>query len=1199
MGHMVEYAEQMIGSRYRLHESLGQGGMGTVYRATDRLTGQVVALKRVTKPASALHISKHSTFTNLQVSLANEFQALASLRHPNIIPVLDYGFADSKPYFTMRFIPNARSVTQVGAGLDHHGKVNLLLQILRALSYLHRRGIIHRDLKPENALVDEDGQLMVLDFGLAQERPEMNPTTDRVSGTLGYIAPEVLQGIAPSPASDLYAVGLIAYELFAGHHPYDMESHTALLQDILTNTPDLSALDVDAPLADLIERLLRKNPLERYQDAADIIEQLHTEQPRIDDDEAVLNSFLQAARFVGREGESRQLQNALEQAFQGKGSNWLIGGESGVGKSRLLNELRILALVRGGMVVTGLGLSSGSLPYELWRDPVRRLALAAHISDEDAAVLKEIAPDLDQLLEREIPTAPHIQEEAAQNRLIDAIKSLFRQFLSEKEERVIVLLLEDLHWMVESLDVLAEITSLAEELPLLIVGTYRSDEKPGLADRFPTMQHIHLERLSSTEIAQLSESMLGASGRGEDVLELLRRETEGNVFFLIETVRALAEEAGHLDNVGRMTLPPTVFAGGVQKVVERRLNQVPEIYHALLKCAAIAGRQIDLNVMQRIADVDVDDWLTVCANSAVLAVQEGRWRFAHDKLREGLLTRIEDQEMEQYSRQIAEAIEAVYPYDDSLAQILAAHWQNAGDTEKEAYYAYLAGRQQKIANPQEARVLLHRALSLMGEDHPNVADVYRMLGDVYISLSEHSLAQHYFETCLEIARKQNMSGHIARSLHGLGTIAERHAQYDIARERFEEGLRFAKENGQAELLALLLNGLGGVLLEEGHYDKARESLESSLQLALTKDDKPIITQNYNYLGVLCFRQGDLAAADEYFKQALGIRREAGMRQGIASSLNNLGVLATTRGRFGEALAYHQESYEIKKEVGDRYGMSTSIYNMAVAAMNLGQLVDAERYCREALALSNEQQHRGNVADCLNLLGMILLRRGEDLAESRGLLVDAVTIMADIGEPLGHALAQANLSDVLLKLGELSEAQQYLLNALRAGHSLGATQPIFRALMGMGKYYAQQGETERAVLLLSFVNLGKRCDEETRTDTEAALQTCVDQMSAERMVEMIQASKVLELDAVVQSILNNPADPAALIPAKTRTDETPTVASQPAVSLLPDDAEATIPTRPAGRDEETVPNKDRLEFPRLDEHDGEDDTPSASSDATSG
>ncbi|MCA9914484.1 MAG: serine/threonine-protein kinase PknK, partial [Anaerolineae bacterium] len=438
---MVEHAEQMIGSRYRLHESLGQGGMGTVYRATDRLTGQVVALKRVTKPTSALHISKHSTYTNLQVSLANEFQALASLRHPNIIPVLDYGFANSQPYFTMRFIPQARSVTHVGAGLDHEGKLDLLMQLLRALSYLHRRGIIHRDLKPENALVDEDGQLMVLDFGLAQERPELHPTTDRVSGTLGYIAPEVLQGIAPSPASDLYAVGLIAYELFAGEHPYDLNSHAALLQDILTNIPDVSRLDIDAPLATLIERLLKKNPLERYQDAAEIIAQLQTEkdQPKTSDDEAVINSFLQAARFVGREAESRQLHVALENVMQGKGSSWLIGGESGVGKSRLLNELRILALVRGALVVTGLGLSSGSLPYELWRDPVRRLALATDISDEDAAILKEIAPDLDQLLEREIPAAPKVKEEIAQKRLIDSIKTLFRQFLAENEGRVIVL----------------------------------------------------------------------------------------------------------------------------------------------------------------------------------------------------------------------------------------------------------------------------------------------------------------------------------------------------------------------------------------------------------------------------------------------------------------------------------------------------------------------------------------------------------------------------------------------------------------------------------------------------------------------------------------------------------------------------------------------------------------------------------------
>lgn len=1176
IGTMAERAEQVIGSRYRLHESLGQGGMGTVYRATDRLTGQIVALKRVTKPASALHISRHSQHTNLQISLANEFQALASLRHPNIISVLDYGFYDSKPYFTMRFIPNARSVTQVGIGLGYRGKLDLLLQILRALAYLHRRDIIHRDLKPENALVDEDGHLMVLDFGLAQERPDTQSASDRVSGTLGYIAPEVLQGLPPSPASDLYAVGLIAYELFAGRHPYDMQNDTALLQDILSNRPDTAALDVEADLADLIERLLAKSPLDRYQNAAEVIDHLRriAALPEEHEDDAILNSFLQAARFVGRESETQQLQAALEQAMQGKGSSWLIGGESGVGKSRLLNELRIRALVGGALVLDGMGLSSGSLPYELWREPVRRLALATNPPDDRAAVLKDIAPDLETLLEREIAPPPRIEEEAARKRIVEAIQAIFRQFLTEAEGRTIVLLLEDLHWMIESLDVLAEMNRLVADLPLLIVATYRSDEKPGLPDRFPDMQHLHLERLSPLEIAQLSESMLGYSGRGADVLELLRRETEGNVFFLIETVRALAEEAGNLENVGRMTLPPTVFAGGVQKVVERRLNQVPEIYHPLLKVAAIAGRQIDLDVLSRIAAVDVDDWLTICANSAVLTVQDGRWRFAHDKLREGLLARIDHEEMQRYSRQIAESIEAVYPYDDNLALILATHWQQAGDAEKEAYYAYLAGRQQKITHPQEARVFLHRALSLMGADHPNIADVYRMLGDVYISLSEHNLAQYYYETCLEIARQRNLSAHIARALHGLGTIAERHSQYERAREYYEEGLRFAKENGQADLLALMLNGLGSVLLEEGRYEEARIRLESSLELAQAADDKTTITQNYNHLGMMCFRQGDLERAEAHFKQALEIRRQAGMRQGIASGLNNLGVLATTRGDYPSALEYHRQSYDIKKEIGDRYGMSFSVYNMAIASMNLNELTEAEGYCREALSLSNQHQNRASVADCLNLLGVILQRRGEDLAAARATLENAVNITAEIGEPLGNALAQANLGDVLRALGDIPEARRMLRAALRKGKEIGATQPQFRALMGFGRLYADEEQPERALLLLSFINLDERCDQETRTDTETSLQSLVNSMSAERMVELIQRSKELPLDVVVQAILDDPQQPTALQPpASVPAPPTPSAETRA-------DSEDTIPMRPESLDE-TKPALDRVEFPPLD------------------
>jgi eukaryotic-like serine/threonine-protein kinase len=914
-----------LNRRYSLENGLGSGGIGAVYRANDKLASdqkQVVAFKRVQIPIERLTFASQANHPSVLIALAQELQNLASLRHPHVINVLDYGFEavseeKFRPFYTTELLENPQTIIEASRNRSFEDKMRLVAQMLQALIFLHRRGILHRNLKPDNVLVVND-RVRLMDGGLAIAPKYIQEQPTQHVNTLAYLAPEmILAGKPASIQSDLYAVGLLIYEILTGEFPYQKGSAQELLANLQYFTPNTSTI-THPELAQIVGKLLTKVAEDRYESAYELLEILQdaTGLPLLQEDFLFINeSFLQSSKLVGRDNEMTQLNNAVQQLLEGKGSAWLIAGESGVGKSRLLTETRTLALVRGVTVLRAYAVNTNNAPYRLWQPILRGLAIAVELSNLEASVLKSIVPDIETVLQKSVENAPLLDPKATQMRLLTVLYDMFTRFL---QTQALVVLLDDLHWAdQETLDLLRLLLPLIAQHKFLIVGNFRNDEKPALGDELPSMTVLPLRRLNVRYISELTQQILGAAGELPIVNALLYRETEGNVFFLVEVMRTLAEQVGDLSQIGIKTLPEQLFVGGIQEAITRRLERVPESDRALLSVAALMGRDVDTTLLKHLnPDEDVEQWLYYSGEVAVLEWVDERWAFAHDKLREGAIARLSFDQKRAYHAQIAQAIEAIYGQNGANSATLAYHWGLAQHNEKEYAYAQQASetaiRRYAIS---EALQWLTRAYELSNTPKKR-ATVAFQLGDVYQLIGETDRAKSLYEEGRDHALQGNDIPETLEAAIRLANFWRLQSDYAQAHILVSDALSMPKADNHPVQLGRLLDILADVYLHHGEYHHARTSALLALQNALKRDDKRDMALALGKIGYALFGLKEYDQVDRCYRIALYISTELGLTQQLVEYQYGVARLyEEAYSIYAEALAYNEQALAIAQDNG--------------------------------------------------------------------------------------------------------------------------------------------------------------------------------------------------------------------------------------------------------------------------------------------
>ena len=773
---------------YEILAKIGEGGMGEVYRARDLKLGREVAIKVLPEALSKDPVARER--------LRREAVAAAGLDHPFVCKVFEIGDTDAHLFIVMEFVAGETLHARLSAGaVSLSEALSWAVEIAEALETAHARQLIHRDLKPANVMVASQGHVKVMDFGLAKDvsidgdgmtqtlaGDFAGPLTDRGMrvGTPGYMAPEQIVGEAIDRRTDIFALGVMLCEAVSGVHPFRRPTIAATASAILSEPPLIAgpqSAEVPAPVRQVLQRMLAKVPNDRYQSMADVRRDLvglsaspSSTWSQIGGGRWTSSDRIGQVRrwpMVGRETERAELIAKLDKALAGQGGLVLIGGEPGIGKTRLTEALQDEARSRGCMCLVGHAYEmEGSPAYvpfiEMLEYSARVVPPAAlkHALGDAAPEVAKLMPELRQMFP-DIPPALDVPAQQQRRLLFNA----YRDFV-ERSCRMapIVTVLEDLHWADDStLQLLMHLAPAMASWPLLVVGTYRDVEldvtrpfakvletlvRQRLADR------MALRRLTADGVSELLSVMSGGLTAPPSLSRIIFNETEGNPFFVEEVFQHLKEEGRLFDDVGKwhadMRVETLDVPEGVRLVIGRRLERLSEQSRRVLTTAAVIGRSFSLPLLELLEGAgredDVLDAIEEAERAHLVAAQragrETRYLFAHELIRQTLADALSMPRRQRLHAKIADAIERVYANSlEKQASAMAHHLYQAGaasDPEKTTKYLLTAADEARAASaPEDALKFIDQALSLWDDERgAKVAELHDRRGRVLRSLGK-------------------------------------------------------------------------------------------------------------------------------------------------------------------------------------------------------------------------------------------------------------------------------------------------------------------------------------------------------------------------------------------------------------------------------------------------------------------------------
>lgn len=745
--------------------------------------------------------------------------------------------------------------------------------------------------------------------------------------------------------------------------------------------------------------------------------------------------------IVGRAKELGQLGAMLVAVQGGTGGCVLLSGEAGIGKSRLIAEIRAKATGSGFTVLEGRCFEQDrSFPYAPLLDMLRSLFAPGAASDRLNALgplVSEVVKLLPELASH-ISTPPltaWLEAEVEQRRLFEA---LTRLFVNLADARPLLVIVEDLHWSDQaSLEFLLYLIRRVAGQPIFLLLSSRSalaqaslNELLAGLDREPIAQEIKLDLLSRAEVAQMLQAILDQpQPPSAEFVAAVHSLTEGNPFFAEEILTSLMARGDIYLVEGRWERKPLAeldIPDSVQRLVEQRLSRLTHPARQLLDLAAISGRSFDFTILQALTGHSDSELLALLKElmTAHLVVEESAEQFAfrHALTREALYSRLLVRERQTLHGQMAQAIEQIYTGAlDPQLEALAYHFFEAAQWPKALDYARRAGKKaHRLYAPHAAIEQYTRALEAANRSGQSPRpDLHLQRGQAFDTLGRFDEARADYETALQAARAAGDQQTAWQTLLDLGLLwAAR--DYERTGDYCRQALALARSMADQAALGHSLNRLGNWLMNSGQLFEALDYHREALALFETLDDRPGLAATLDLLGMTCNQCGDWAAMVTYWERAIAILRDLNDRQTLSSTLANMVMYTLNLDQAHEAVA-------LARDIGWRAGEAYALGTLAEALFMAGHYDRGLTTRQQSLEMAQAIEHPQWIAGGHVFLGRMY---AELLAldEAALHLQEGLALARKIGSNWFSWVGAGSLASVYIQQGDLEAAEALLADA---------------------------------------------------------------------------------------------------------------------------------------------------------------------------